>query len=352
MLDGLGRSPASCMTSVIAISASEPMPAFAAAAITPLDAGERVRHAPDRHLLIVEGGALVARASCWWQATPRLSGERVGLIGHYAAATADAARRVLAEVCAALARTDCTIAIGPMDGNTWRRYRWIVERGTEPPFFLEPDNPDSAPVEFTAAGFDALASYTSTLADDLTLEDPRVSDAESRLVGAGVRIRPLDLSSSHEELRAIYRLSVEAFKANYLYSPIVEAEFVDQNERALPYLDPELVLLAEDGDQLVGYLFAVPDVLQKMRGQTVSTLIVKTVAVAPVRRYSGLGSVLVAVAHRRAHSRGYTRAIHALMHERNVSRNISKRYARTIRRYALFARRLRSTSSDASIIST
>ncbi len=234
------------MTSVIAISASEQMPAFAAGAITPLDASERVRHAPDRHLLIVEGGTLVARASCWWQATPHLSGERVGLIGHYAAATADAGRRVLAEACAALTQTGCTIAIGPMDGNTWRRYRWVVERGTEPPFFLEPDNPDSAPAEFAAAGFDVLASYTSTLAEDLTLEDPRVTDAESRLVGAGVRIRPLDPSRSHEELRAIYRLSVEAFKANYLYSPIVEAEFVEQNERALPYVDPELVLLAED----------------------------------------------------------------------------------------------------------
>lgn len=328
------------MTSVIAISASEQMPEFAAAAIAPLDASERVRHAPDRHLLIVEGGTLVARASCWWQATPPLSGERVGLIGHYAAATADAGRRVLAEACAALTQTGCTIAIGPMDGNTWRRYRWIVERGTEPPFFLEPDNPDSAPVEFAAAGFDVLASYTSTLAEDLTLEDPRVTDAESRLVGAGVRIRPLDPSRSHEELRAIYRLSVDAFKANYLYSPIVEAEFVEQNERALPYVDPELVLLAEDAGQLVGYLFAIPDVLQKMRGQTVSTVIVKTVAVAPMRRYTGLGSVLVALAHRRAHSRGYRQAIHALMHERNVSRNISKRYARTIRRYALFARRL------------
>ena len=36
---------------------------------------------------------------------------------------------------------------------------------------------------------------------------------------------------------------------------------------------------------------------------------------------------------------GFRRAIHALMHETNVSRTISGRYARTIRRYALFSRR-------------
>ena len=56
-----------------------------------------------------------------------------------------------------LAAERCTIAIGPVDGNTWQRYRLITEPGTEPPFFLEPDNPDAWPGQFTAAGFTPLA---------------------------------------------------------------------------------------------------------------------------------------------------------------------------------------------------
>ena len=51
-------------------------------------------------------------------------------------------------------------------------------------------------------------------------------------------------------------------------------------------------------------------------------------------------SLLVAEVQQRAARLGYARAIHALMHESNVSRNISRRYAQTIRRYALFAKRL------------
>ena len=50
--------------------------------------------------------------------------------------------------------------------------------------------------------------------------------------------------------------------------------------------------------------------------------------------------VLVGMVQRKAYELGYRRAIHALMHERNVSQNISRRYARPIRRYALFARAL------------
>ena len=43
------------------------------------------------------------------------------------------------------------MAVGPMDGSTWRRYRFITERGAEPAFFLETYNPDVWPLNFTGA---------------------------------------------------------------------------------------------------------------------------------------------------------------------------------------------------------
>lgn len=41
-----------------------------------------------------------------------------------------------------------------------------------------------------------------------------------------------------------------------------------------------------------------------------------------------------------ARALGFTRAIHALMHETNKSRNLSAHYAKTIRRYTLFSKKL------------
>jgi GNAT superfamily N-acetyltransferase len=330
------------MTRVVALEPREPLPAIAPGGITPLDENDRQRHAPDRHLLILnERGQLAGRGSCWWSRTPALQSERIGLLGHYAVGDAASANQLLQATCETLARAGCTVAIGPMDGNTWRRYRWIVERGTEPPFFLEPDNPDSAPAEFVRAGFDILATYTSAVSDDLSIQDPRLGAAESRLIERGIRLRPLDLQQARDELRAIYRLSLDAFSRNYLYTPIAEEEFLQQNEKALPFVDPDLVLLAERDAALVGYLFGVPDVLERARGGHISTYIVKTVAVASGSGHAGLGSLLVGRAQQLARTRGYRRVIHALMHERNVSQNISGRYARTMRRYALYSRRLR-----------
>src|SRR6185437_7052476 len=96
---------------------------------------EIASHEPDATLVIRDGQRLRARASLWWSDAPPLAGHRVGAIGHYGAA--EASTLLLANCCRVLADKGCTIAVGPMDGNTWRRYRLIVERGDEPTFFLE-----------------------------------------------------------------------------------------------------------------------------------------------------------------------------------------------------------------------
>jgi GNAT superfamily N-acetyltransferase len=227
-----------------------------------------------------------------------------------------------------------------MDGNTWRRYRFVTERGAEPPFLLEPDNPDDWPDQWRSAGFTAIATYSSALNSDLTQEDPRIERARGRLAAAGVAIRPIGLDDPTADLRRMFALSCESFRRNFLYTPIDEAEFLEQNRAILPLANPDLVLLAECGADLVGFLFAIPDALQARRGSAIDTIVIKTVAVADGRGRAGLGSVLVAAAQATARRLGFTRAIHALMHEQNVSQNISRRYARPIRQYQLFARRL------------
>jgi GNAT superfamily N-acetyltransferase len=299
-----------------------------------------MKGAPDETLQLTAGNAVVACCSCWWTSVPVLEGRRLGVIGHYSAADAVSSAALLKEACDLLASRGCDTAVGPMDGSTWRRYRFIVERGTEPPFFLEPDNPDDWPAHWAAAGFETLATYTSGLNDDLAQTDPRTGERRERLAGAGITIRTFDVAGADRELRRMFALSLTAFSRNVLYTPISEAEFLSQQASLLPYVRPELVLLAEQEDRLVGYMFAVPDALEAQRGGRAATVIMKTMAVDPSVGGIGLGGTLFDLAQRSAHQLGFRRAIHALMHETNASGRISGRYARTIRRYALFSRRL------------
>src|SRR6185503_18009292 len=120
----------------------------------------------DAHIVVMRDGVVVARTSLWWNRTPAMSGERPGIVGHFAAIDEAAAKELLDAACHDLKRRECSICVGPMDGNTWRRYRLLTERGPEPPFFLEPDNPDAWPKFFQAASFEPLATYFSAINSD------------------------------------------------------------------------------------------------------------------------------------------------------------------------------------------
>lgn len=297
-------------------------------------------HAPDASLIVRHGDVLRARCSLWWSDVPPFEDERLGVIGHYAASGDGDGRALLAAGLEALARHGCTYAVGPMDGNTWRSYRLVVDRGVEPPFFLEPTNPESWPHHFAAAGFTPLAHYYSSLNTDLGRRDDRSEQTAARLSELGVTIRPVDIERFDEELHGIYAVAAVAFRDAFLYTPLPETEFAAQYQRIRPFVRPELVLIAERDGQTVGFSFNVPDVLEVTRGGAPRTAIIKTLAIRPDRAYAGLGSLLVDRSHEAMTSLGYDRAIHALMHESNRSRSISARGAQPMRRYALFGQSL------------
>lgn len=295
-------------------------------------------HRADEHLWSDDGGS---RCSLWWRVVPVQPGERLGVIGHFAAASAAEGGELLRAAVARLGTQGCTLAVGPMDGNTWRRYRAVTERGGEPAFVMEPDNPDWWAEAFTRAGFEPLAHYSSTLVEDLQRRDPRWDRARERLRAEGIRVRPIDLSRFADDLRGIHRISVESFSKNFLYADLPEDAFLAQY---LPYREvirPELVLIAEENGRPVGFLFGLPDLAERQRGEPVRTAIGKTLAVLPGRRYGGLGLVLTTVFHQRAAELGFQRVIHALQHEDNDRvRHMSAFFGRIMRRYTLYAQRI------------
>jgi GNAT superfamily N-acetyltransferase len=298
------------------------------------------RHQPAASWVVLEGDDVAGRCSLWWQNTPAYSGHRLGLIGHYAVRDADAAAAVLRLACEQLRVHGCTLAVGPVDGTTWNRYRLVTERGDEPMYFLEPDNPDDWPDHWLTAGFTPLSQYFSAVTTSLGEVDPRMPDIVRRMGEQGITVRPLDVSRFEEDLRRIHTLSLLSFKDNFLYSPITEADFLAQYLPLRPHVRPELVMLLEQGSELVGYLFGVPDLLQAKRGLPIDTTIIKTIAVHPRLLGQGLGVFVMGRFQQLSAELGYRRVIHALMQEDNRSRRISKHNARTIRRYTLYARPL------------
>jgi len=309
---------------------------------TAFDPAQFEQEHADVHLVAVDDHeGPKAECSLWWSQTPVLPNQRPGVIGHYRAASDSAAQMLLTAACKRLRRAGCTCAIGPMDGNPWRRYRFVTDAGTEPAFFLEPQNPREWPQQFMSAGFSPLANYFSSLNSDLSDQDTRLGKAEARLRSLGVALRSLRAGEVEEYLPRIYQVCCVAFKNNYLYTEHLQADFLRQYQKILPAMRPELMIVAEQQTEMVGFLFAVPDLLRRTHGAPLDTFIIKTVAILPRRELGGLGTLLVGHAQQIGRQMGFQRCIHALMHAGNkLARNISAAYAEPMRRYTLYAKDL------------
>jgi GNAT superfamily N-acetyltransferase len=294
---------------------------------------------PDARVFVMEDERVIAFAALWWEEAPPLEGERIGCIGGFAARDETAASRLLNAADARLREEACTLALGPMNGNTWRRHRFVIESDGRGPFLLEPRNPAPHPQWWRAAGFTELSRYSSSV---MPLDgEPAVAPAlRDRLLRSGLVIRPLHPDRYDDELRAIHAISLRSFANNFLYTPLEEEGFLDAYRKVKDRVDPDLVRIAEKDGIPCGFVFAIADLEAAARGEK-PALIVKTLAVDPESRCAGLGSLLVDEVHRLGKAKGFTEAIHALQHETNTSLKITGRHQGTpFRRYALFSKPL------------
>lgn len=268
----------------------------------------------------------------WWNNTPSFSHGKIGLIGMIEPTDL----HLLPAAEQRLREKGCDTIIGPINGNTWNKHRAVVESSGRTPFMLEPFTEPEIAGEFQNAGFQILARYSSSVID-LIYETSSFSSISSRMEKLGVGIRQLNIERFEEDLKTIFHLSLRAFTENFLYTPISEEEFLAMYLPLKPFLNSESALIAEYNGEPVGFVFGYQENL---------TMIVKTLAVLPERKFAGLGTLLVHLFQQRAKQRGCTESIHALQREDNQSLRISKRFSATVfRRYALFSKSYESRST-------
>jgi hypothetical protein len=299
--------------------------------MTTTHAGTSTR--PDATLQQHGGGTAQARCSLWWRTTPLHRGRRTGFIGAVESSDDDALVALLARAAERLREAGCELAVGPVDGDTWHRYRLVTASDGTPPFALEPYSPPAAVAPWRCAGFAPLETYASYRDGALAERDPRVPVLTARLHAAGVTLRALDLDRFDDELARIHALALHSFAHAPLFAPIGLDAFTALYRPLAPLLDPRLCPVAECEGRIAGVLFALCD------PRAPETVVLKTVLRDASRRFAGLGFVLTDAARASAHGLGATRAISALQHDGNVARSLAS-HAIPFRRYAVFAKEL------------
>ncbi len=320
----------------VTVKQSHDFTAWPAAAIA---AGDDLRKQKMDLQLIVEDRI---HLGLWWNDVPLVPEKRLGVIGHFHAHDACdelSVHQALEVACEHLRKVGCTHAVGPMNGNTWRAYRFLTWLGDEPLFIFERNQPATWPQWWEKAGFVVSENYWSALMDNLAVHDPRLDVVAKRLEQSGVVIREIQIDKFEKELISMFPASELAFANNVLYAPITKEEFLAMYMPVKPLLKPGLSFVAVQGENVVGFIFTIPDIEQAKRGQQIDTIVVKTLGVIPGRAYAGLGKLLLERCQHSAYTLGFRRAIHALMHHGNTSRNLGDG-AHEIRRYTLYEKLL------------
>ncbi len=262
----------------------------------------------------------------------------LGAVGDFVAGP-DAGARLLGRAESELRAAGMREAVGPLDGNTFFAYRACVASEPSEPTF--PGEPLASPAPFRALGWREEARYRTTRCAN----GPQI--ARDRPLPPGWRVRQLDTSGFEAEIAALYRVTCGAFGGAsrsasdpralapaHRYAPIPLPLFAMLYAPFRDRVDPRFVLLAEDpSGRVQGFVFAWRE---PERGR----FILKTLAVHPDARGARIATHLMARVHAQAEALGLRYGLHALMWEGSVSQAITTHGGETVRRYALYHKRL------------
>jgi len=240
-----------------------------------------------------------------------------GYIGCFEMPDKDCGKLQLEEYVSQLKSVGHKRIIAPIDGDTWHTYRLVSWSSGESAFPLEPQNPLWYNEVYGEVGFKPFQKYRSDKFDLGHIKPLFANDPSLRL------------RNFHEDdLRLIYDISLQGFNDNLLYSDITFENFKMLYSPLLPMIDRELVIVAEAEGSPVGFMFSFA------AGEN---LILKSMAVLPEFRSSGIGAKMMNHVLLAGQRKGLKTAIAALIADGNNSHKIISRYgSKKIREYTLY----------------
>ncbi len=225
--------------------------------------------------------------------------------------------------------------LGPMNGSTWNDYR-LVSSMQEHPFLLEPVNAPHLSIFFEQE-WDTLANYQSSYSDSIEVNWTRVMNRYEDFISQGIKFMDFDKARSTALFVELAEFCNISFEKNFLFSPLDTDDFVAKMNKVLPIIDPRLTVIARNKNgEIIGFIFAYEDLLNPDK----KTLVVKTLARLPSKRYAGIGSVLMSLVMKQAKELGFESSIHALMINTNTSNFVSSKFnGESFRKYSLYSKK-------------
>jgi len=289
-------------------------------------------------------------------------GEPVGFFGFFETEEDPAIAGALLEAAGGWLRDrGLEVMRGPASFSTNEEAGMLVEGFDRPPTIMMPYNPPYYPELLEEMGFRAAKNLVSYWKEENDPPDYLLrAEKVVRRRYPELSVRSLRMDDFQEEVRRIREVYNEAWGENWGFVPMTEEEFRHLAKDLKPVVEPELVLVVEDGDgRPVGFALALPDLNRAMRHangrllpfgllkilwhkRKIATLRVLTLGLVDRYRGKGIDALLYLEIFRRGASLGIQSGEFGWILEDNAAmrRPMERIGARVSKRYRFYDRHL------------
>jgi GNAT superfamily N-acetyltransferase len=168
---------------------------------------------------------------------------------------------------------------GPVNPSTNYECGLLVEGFDSDPMVMMTYNPPYYPVLMEQVGLRKAKDLLAYLSNANTIDMKKIGRVADKVLATnGVRVRPINMKDFAADVDKVWNVYKAAWSRNWGFIPMTREEFVQMGKEMKMILKPDLVLIGEVGDRVVGFALALPDVnhaLKPARGSLFPTGLLK-----------------------------------------------------------------------------
>lgn len=225
-------------------------------------------NAETQFLLARRDGRVVGRvAAIFDKAHNKFHDEQAGFFGFFECIDDSAvAEALLARAWEWLRERGAKFMRGPVNPSTNYECAMLIDGFDSDPMVMMTYNPRYYPALMDKVGMRKAKDLYAYLSNANTISMEKIERvAEKALRSTGVTVRPIDMKNFKADVERVWEVYNAAWERNWGFVPMTREEFAAMGKEMKQILKPDLVLIGEVKDRVVGFALALPDVNQALK---------------------------------------------------------------------------------------
>jgi GNAT superfamily N-acetyltransferase len=197
----------------------------------------------------------------------RFHEENAGFFGFFECINdIDVARALLSKAREWTFARGATFLRGPVNPSTNYECAMLIDGFDSTPMVMMTYNPRYYPELMERLGLTKAKDLYAYLSNANTIDMKKIGRVADKVLKTnGVRVRPINMKDFQKDVERVWEVYGAAWMRNWGFIPMTREEFFLMGKEMKMILKPDLVLIGEVGNRVVGFALALPDVNQALK---------------------------------------------------------------------------------------